>query len=85
MAVVPLCTNTADPYCGGVFFLADTEYVNTTPNNAYGPAEPLYSSYFDATYFGYSYAPTNGPLGAAGGIGGDAFSAGVLGHRKAAQ
>jgi len=85
MAVVPICTNTGNPYCGGVFFLADTEYVNTTPKNAYGPAEPLYSSYFDAAYFGYSYAPTNGPLGAAGGIGGDAFSAGVLGHRKAAQ
>ena len=82
LAVVPLCTNTGDPYCDGVFFLADTEYINTTPKNAYGPAEPLYSSYFDAAYFGYSYAPTNGPLGGAGGIGGDAFSAGVLGKAK---
>src|SRR5580658_9949602 len=79
MAVVPICTNTANPYCDGVFFLSDVEYINTTPTNANGPAEPVYSSFFDSPSFGLSFEPTNGPLGACGGFGCDAFSAGVLG------
>jgi hypothetical protein len=82
LAVVPLCTNASDPYCDGVFFLTDVEYINTLPTNAYGPAEPIDSAYFDSAYFGLSFDPANGPLGAAAGIGGDAFSAGVLGKIK---
>jgi len=81
LAVVPLCTNTGDPYCGGVFFLSDSEYVNTTAKNAFGPAEPVYLSYFNSPFFDYAYSPTNGPLGACGGLGCDAFSAGVLGSK----
>jgi len=79
LAVVPICTNTADPYCDGAFFLSDVEYINTTPSNAFGPAEPIDSSFFDSPYFGYSFSPPNGEAGACFGIGCDAFSAGVLG------
>lgn len=81
MAVVPQCTNTADPYCDGVFFLSDVEYINSLPKNAVGPAEPLDAGYLDSGYFGLSFDPANGELGACFGIGCDAFSAGVLGHR----
>ena len=80
LSVVPVCTNAANPYCDGVFFLSDVEYLNTTPANAYGPAEPIDASYFDSSYFGESFDPVNGPLGAGAGDGGDAFSAGVLGN-----
>jgi hypothetical protein len=79
LSVVPICTNSADSYCDGLFFTSDVEYLNTTPVNAYGPAEPLDESYFDSPIFGASFEPVWGPLGAAGGDGGDAFSAGVLG------
>jgi hypothetical protein len=81
MTVVPICTNTADPYCDGVFFTSDVEYINSTPVNAVGPAEPVDSSFFDSSYFGISFEPTSGPLGACAGAGCDAFSAGVLGRR----
>jgi hypothetical protein len=80
LSVVPVCSNTANPYCGGVFFLSDVEYINVRPTNAFGPREPTDASYFDSPYFGLSFDPTNGLLGACGGIGCDAFSAGVLGH-----
>lgn len=79
MAVVPICSNPADPYCEGSFFVSDVEYVNSTPANAYGPAEPQDASYLDSPYFGLSFDPANGELGACGGIGCDAFSVGVLG------
>jgi hypothetical protein len=79
LTVVPICTNSANPYCDGVFFTSDVEYLNTTPVNAYGPPEPLSQSYFDSPLFGFSFGPTYGPFGACGGIGCDAFSAGVLG------
>ena len=79
LSVVPVCTNSANPYCGGIFFTSDVEYLNTTPVNAYGPVEPLDESYFDSPIFGSSFEPVWGPAGAAGGDGGDAFSAGVLG------
>lgn len=80
MSVVPICSNSADPYCDGVFFLSDVEYLNTTPANAYGPVEPIDDSFFDSPVdFGYSFSPTNGELGAGFGDGCDAFSAGVLG------
>jgi len=79
LSVVPICSNSADPYCDGVFFLSDVEYLNTTPANAYGPAEPIDSSFFDSPAFGLSFDPTNGAPGACGGDGCDAFSAGVLG------
>ena len=48
MTVVPICTNTANPYCDGMFFESDVEYINTTPTNAFGPAEPLDASFFDS-------------------------------------
>lgn len=79
MAVVPLCTNVADPYCSDVFFLNDAEYVDTLPRNAFGPAEPLDNGFLDSSYFGLTFDPANGPLGACAGVGCDAFSAGVLG------
>ena len=79
MSVVPICTNTADPYCDGIFFESDVEYINTTPTNAFGPPEPVDASFFDSPYFGLTFDPTNGSLGACGGFGCDAFSAGVLG------
>jgi hypothetical protein len=81
MSVVPICTNTADPYCDGVFFLSDVEYINTTPANAFGPAEPVDASFFDSSFFGLSFDPAAGTLGACAGFGCDAFSAGVLGRR----
>ncbi len=80
MTVVPLCTNTADPYCSGVFFESDVEYVNGPPANAFGPPAPADASFFDSPYFGLSFDPTNGGVGACGGDGCDAFSAGVLGR-----
>jgi hypothetical protein len=80
MAVVPQCTNTGDPYCDEVFFVSDVEYINGLPKNAYGPAEPLYASFLDSTYFGLTFDPANGELGACAGLGCDAFSAGVLGR-----
>jgi hypothetical protein len=80
LAVVPQCTNSGDPYCQGVFFLSDTEYINSLPTNAFGPAEPLDASYLDSpNVFGLSFDPANGELGACAGLGCDAFSAGVLG------
>jgi hypothetical protein len=79
MIVVPICSNLADPYCDGVFFLSDVEYINTAPTNALGFPEPVDASFFDSPIFGLSFEPTNGPLGACGGAGCDAFSAGVLG------
>jgi len=82
MAVVPICTNTANPYCDGIFFESDVEYINTTPTNAVGPAEPMDASFFDSPAFGLTFNPANGPLGACAGDGCDAFSAGVLGKQK---
>ena len=80
LAVVPICTNTADPYCGaGLFFLSDVEYLSSTPAHAFGPKQPMDAAYFDSPYFGLSFNPANGPLGACAGQGCDAFSAGVLG------
>jgi hypothetical protein len=81
MAVVPLCTNASDPYCDGVFFQSDVEYINTRPANAFGPAEPVDAAFFDSPVFGLIFDPVNGPLGASAGFGGDAFSAGVLGFK----
>ena len=81
MIVVPICTNTGDPYCGGVWFESDVEYVNVRPTNAFGPREPLYASLFDSPFFGFTFTPANGPLGVCMGFGCDAFSAGVLGFK----
>jgi hypothetical protein len=81
MSVVPTCSNTADPYCNGVFFLSDVEYINSKPTNAFGPPEPLDASFFDSPYFGLAFNPTYGSAGACLGDGCDAFSAGVLGTR----
>lgn len=81
MIVVPLCTNTGNPYCNERFFLSDVEYVNTKARNTFGPTEPQDASFFDSPFFGATFTPTNGPLGALFGFGGDAFSAGVLGRQ----
>jgi hypothetical protein len=81
MTVVPLCTNTANPYCDGTFFLSDVEYINMLPSNAFGPAEPVDEAFFDSPIFGYSFAPAYGELGACFGDGCDAFSAGILGKK----
>jgi hypothetical protein len=78
MIVVPICTNTANPYCNGVFFESDVEYINTTPKNILG-VEPVDASFFDSPYFGLSFNPAYGGLGACAGDGCDSFSAGVLG------
>ncbi|MGA2135195.1 MAG: hypothetical protein ABSH50_23155 [Bryobacteraceae bacterium] len=83
MAVVPICSNTANPYCEGVFFESDVEYINTTPTNAVGVAETVDASFFDSPYFGQNFEPANGSLGACLGSGCDAFSAGVLGRKAA--
>jgi hypothetical protein len=80
MAVVPICTNAGNPYCDGRFFLSDVEYVNTKPTHVVG-TEPQDASFFDSSFFGETYDPTNGSLGALFGEGGDAFSAGVLGTK----
>jgi hypothetical protein len=82
MAVVPICTNTANPYCDGIFFETDVEYINTAPASAVGPVEPMDASFFDSPDFSLTFNPTNGSLGACGGDGCDAFSAGVLGKKK---
>jgi hypothetical protein len=79
LAVVPVCTNQDDPFCSGEFFLSDSEYVDTLPANAFGPAEPIDTAFFDSSYFGITWEPTGGAVGACGGIGCDVFSAGVLG------
>jgi hypothetical protein len=78
MAVVPLCTNTANAQCDGVFYLSDVEYVNVLPDGV-GPAEPVDDSFFDSPLFGISFGPAYGPTGACGGEGCDSFSAGVIG------
>lgn len=82
LTVVPICSNAANPYCDGVFFATDVEYLNGTPTNAYGPVETLDNSYFDSAVFGVSFEPTYGELGACAGNGCDAFSAGALGKIK---
>lgn len=81
MIVVPMCTNTGDPYCDGRFFLSDVEYVNIKPTKTFGPTEPEDKSFFDSPFFDTTFEPTNGPAGALFGDGGDAFSAGVLGTK----
>jgi len=81
MIVVPICTNAADPFCFGRFFLSDVEYVNVLPTNARGPAEPVDDSFFDSPFFLLTFDPTYGPVGTCFAIGCDAFSAGVLGSK----
>lgn len=82
MTVVPICTNPANTYCGGIFFLSDVEFLNMLPSNAFGPAEPVSNSFFDSPIFGTVFEPTYGELGACFGDGCDAFSAGVLGTKS---
>jgi hypothetical protein len=79
MAVVPICTNSLDPYCNEVSFTSDVEYINTTAANVIG-TEPQDLGYFDSAFFGSTFDPANGPVGACLGLGCDSFSAGVLGH-----
>jgi hypothetical protein len=79
MMVNPTCTNTANPFCDGVFFATDVEYINTKPTNAYGQAEPIDAAFFDSPVFGVTFDPTNSTVGACAVLGCDAFSAGVLG------
>jgi len=79
MIVIPLCTNTGNPYCFETFFLSDVEYINGPPKNARGPAEPQDAAFFDSPFFFLTFDPTNGLLGACAGIGCDSFSAGIQG------
>jgi len=79
MSVVPLCTNTGDAFCPGVWFESDVEYVNLKPRNAFGPPEPIDASFFDSPFFFFTFGVANGGVGACAGFGCDAFSAGVLG------
>jgi hypothetical protein len=81
MIVVPLCTNAGDAYCGERFFLSDVEWIDGKPKHAFGPPEPLESSFFDSPFFFFTFGVTNGPLGACGGFGCDAFSVGVIGTK----
>jgi hypothetical protein len=81
MIVVPLCTNTGDPYCSERFFLSDVEWINGRPSHAFGLLEPQDASFFDASFFGLKFAPTNGQLGVCFGTGCDAFSVGVIGTK----
>jgi len=81
MIVVPICTNTADVFCTGRWFESDVEYINVRPTNAFGPREPVYASFFDSPFFGFTFGPTNSFVGACMGFGCDAFSAGVLGFK----
>jgi len=61
--------------------LSDVEYVNSLPKNAVGPPEPQDASYFNSPFFFENFDPTNGPLGASFGDGGDAWSVGVIGTK----
>ena len=81
MIVVPLCTNTGDPFCTGMWFQSDVEYINVKPRNAFGPPEPMDASFFDSPFFAMTFFPANSPVGACLGSGCDAFSAGVLGQK----
>lgn len=82
LAVVPQCTNTADPSCASAeYYLADVE--DMPPMNQYGPPEPQDDSFFSSSYFGEKFQPTWGSSGVCGGVGCDAFSIGVLGTIKA--
>jgi len=81
MIVVPLCTNTANPFCSGAWFETDVEYLNVRPKNAFGPPEPVDASFFDSPFFAFTFGPTNSGVGACMGFGCDAFSAGVLGFK----
>jgi hypothetical protein len=82
LTVVPVCTNSANPYCEGIFFASDVEYLNVPPVNAFGPVQPPNAAYFDSPTFGSSFEPAYGPVGACAGDGCSAFSAGVLGKIK---
>jgi len=79
MVVVPICTNISDANCMDRFFLSDTEEINLYPPNHIGPIEPVDAAFFDGFFGIYSFYPTYGPMGACGGFGCDAFSAGVQG------
>jgi hypothetical protein len=81
MAVVGYCTNYSDNNCFDVGYLSDVEFLNGGPAGYYGQLEPIDAAYFDGFYGIYSFYPAYGPMGACGGYGCDAFSAGVLGSK----
>jgi hypothetical protein len=80
LAVVPYCVNPNNESCFDRDFLSDVEVINGTAAGSRG-TEPIDSAYFDGFFGMYMFYPTYGPMGACGGMGCDAFSAGVLGQK----
>lgn len=76
--VVPYCTNSGNGTCAGGqrFFLSDSP--DQPPLNGKHYPQPD-NSFFDSSYFGYTWAPTWGASGACGGVGCQRFSAGLVG------
>jgi hypothetical protein len=80
VTVIPQCTNPNNSQCGSArYFLSDM--TDNPPPNGKGH-EPVKDSFFDSTYFGYSFAPTWGSSGVCGGIGCNKFSAGIIGTQQ---
>jgi hypothetical protein len=78
MSVVPICLDSGNATCGGG---ARSFNANTDGTNAIGTPEPLNQSFFNSSYFGYSFSNAQG-------VGGDydypEFSSGVLGDQASA-
>jgi hypothetical protein len=77
VTVIPQCTNPNNSQCGSArYFLSDV--TDVPPPNGKGH-EPGNDSFFDSTYFGFSFAPTWGSSGVCAGLGCNRFSAGIIG------
>jgi len=81
MNVLTSCTtSTCSEGSSGIFYESDQE---SQPGlNQYGPKQPWDDSYFNSSYFGYTYDATWGSSGACGGIGCDQFSTAAQGTQK---
>jgi len=81
MNVLTSCTtSTCTEGSSGLFYESDQESQPGT--NQYGPNMPWDDSFFNSSYFGYTYALTNGSSGPCGGIGCDQFSIAAQGTQK---
>ncbi|MGH9433069.1 MAG: PEP-CTERM sorting domain-containing protein, partial [Terriglobia bacterium] len=56
-SVVPVCTDSGDPNCGGRSFQADTD--GTNAYNFYGPPEPQNDSFWNSSFFGENFTLIN--------------------------
>lgn len=76
--VLPYCTNSGNSTCAGGqrFFLSDSPDKPPANGIHYVPEN---QSFFNSSYFGYTWAPTWGPSGVCGGLGCQRFSAGLIG------